>query len=587
MREFYYRRAKRLLPAAYVVTLVTVVLAPLFLSAVAVAEMKARVLGAVTFTANLVLMRQSGYFDGAAETKPFLHFWSLALEEQYYLVVPVLLLVLGRRVRLAAVTAASVLSLALAVGLASTAPDLAFYVLPTRAWELGAGSIVALVPIERLPAFVRRVAWLTAAVVILLVPTFPSGGPHPGLDALLVVLATALAVAGRTGPAIEASTVARSLAGVGDISYSLYLTHWPAIVFTRAAWSDQPPAWALWTAVLVATIGSVLLYRFVEEPFRRGFLHQRRLLAGGLAVAAVVLALLPGVTARAWADDRDYTHVRRINYGLDRACVFNERVPFTGELPEACRTREDAKVLIWGDSYAMAWASALKAPLADVGLEQATRGACDPLLGMARFPPTPIGIYDRDYARGCIDIHRRILEYASRRDQLEIVILAGRFATILSPNNLMLIETPDGETERPTSIDLAAEGLAALARALREAGKRVVLLAPPPADGSDIGDCLERRSGRRISFGPDRSCDLKRVEVDRVLEERRRMLALASEWSGVPVVDMTDFFCDDARCRTMIDGTFLYRDSGHLAYEGAELIGERSDLAERIMSMAR
>lgn len=587
-RDFYYRRAKRLLPAAYAVILATVVTAPLFISDVAFEEMKAQVWGAVTFTINFVLLGQAGYFDGAAETKPLLHFWSLAIEEQYYLAMPLLLMLVRRRIWVPLLIGTFLVSLVACVWLAQIDSDFAFYLSPTRAWELCLGSLIALAPINRLPMPIRSLARIPALIALILVPLFPTGLPHPSLDALIVTVATALVIIGVTGSRAERSAPVRAFAFVGDFSYSLYLVHWPVIVFTRAAWLEQAPDWALYAAVLVSMVLSYLLFRLVEEPFRRGFFNRRLALSGALVAVSVCAAFSPAAVGTVTTSERDYAHIRRNNYGLDRSCAFGDKYPFTGDLPKECRTRPDAGILVWGDSYAMAWTSALMGPLgADPGVEQATRGACDPLLDMGRFPRQPGPTYNREYAKGCIDIHRAILDYAVNRKEIEIVALAGRFATVLSPNNMMLVKTPNGYEELPTSIELVAEGLAKLAEQLRLAGKRVIFLAPPPADGSEIGDCLERQAEGKVTFGENASCDLLRSDVERVRTETWRMLELAAQKSGATVFYITDFLCDEAICHSTVGGKFIYRDSGHLAYEGAEYIGERSSLAADVLAKAR
>ena len=143
--QFYFRRAKRLLPAAYVTFLVTVLCAPVILGSEELNDLVAQVVGAVTFTANIVLWQQAGYFEGPAELKPLLHVWSLSIEEQYYFLLPASLVLIPRRFWLPAAIATAALSLALCIVGGYWKPIATFYLLPTRAWELAIGSIGALV----------------------------------------------------------------------------------------------------------------------------------------------------------------------------------------------------------------------------------------------------------------------------------------------------------------------------------------------------------------------------------------------------------------------------------------------------------
>ncbi len=142
--RFYLRRAQRLLPAAYVTFLATALLVPFFLTSTEIQEFRQQMLGALSFTANVVLWRQSGYFEGIADLKPLLHTWSLAIEEQYYFMLPLLLAWVPRRWWLSGVMTMVGLSLLLCLHQVSARPDAAFYLLPTRMWELGVGSLGAL-----------------------------------------------------------------------------------------------------------------------------------------------------------------------------------------------------------------------------------------------------------------------------------------------------------------------------------------------------------------------------------------------------------------------------------------------------------
>jgi peptidoglycan/LPS O-acetylase OafA/YrhL len=584
---FYYKRARRLLPAAYIVILANVLIAPYFISDVALEEMKAQVWGAVTFTTNFVLMGQSGYFDGAAETKPFLHFWSLAIEEQYYVVMPLALVLLSRKLWLAIVCAVLVVSLTACVWLASSEPSTAFYLSPLRAWELCIGSFVALAPLERLPASMKRIARIFAILILLVVPFFPTGLPHPSLDALLITMATGMVIAGASGSQAERSLPVRTLAVVGDISYSLYLVHWPVLVFTRAAWLEAAPQWALYVAVVISFTLSILLYLLVERPIQRGLFVRRKALVATLLAVSGVIAASPAALSAMSHDDQNFTEIRRTNYGLSIECTVSERRPFTGELDPECRTTPDAHILIWGDSYAMAWASVLMGPLRDEGLEQITRGACDPLLGMSRFSKSNDGSATRATAEECINTHKAILDYAISRQQVDTVFIAGRFSTILSRNNLMLVERPGGYADEPVSPELAASGLAGLAIKLKEAGKRVAFLAPPPANGTEIGDCLERQAKGKVVFSSRGGCDLAIEDVKKTQGDTWGMLKLAAQEADVPIIWANDFLCSETTCRTLIEGKFIYRDYGHMSVEGAQLIGEQSDVAKRALAAAR
>jgi peptidoglycan/LPS O-acetylase OafA/YrhL len=265
-RDFYLRRARRLLPAALVTLTATTLAAAWVLDAPEWVDFRDQLAGTLAFSANWVLWSQTGYFEGAAELKPLLHMWSLALEEQYYLLLPPLLLALPRghwRGAMLALTAVS----ALLCGAASRFdPSAAFYTLPCRAWELGLGSCVALAPgggAGANPTLVQRhLLRVTACAVLAGVPLLTLPGPHPGWGAVWVAGATAVLLrwpplqaglpagglpSGPAGRAVAAlrRTAASLLVGLGNRSYSLYLVHWPlfALLHNASLGAELPALW--------------------------------------------------------------------------------------------------------------------------------------------------------------------------------------------------------------------------------------------------------------------------------------------------------------------------------------------------------
>lgn len=268
-RAFYLRRAKRLLPAAYLTFAACVVAAPFFLTRPEMRDFVWQLVGAVTFTGNIALWMQTGYFEGAAHLKPLLHVWSLSIEEQYYLLLPAALVFTPRRWWRAGAWMVFGLSLALCLALLGPKPGATFYLLPTRAWELALGSLGTLALEGSLPAawLARRLFW-PALAALALVPFFPTGTAHPGLDALMVCVAT-LVIILRRHPMLAAALPVRALARLGDISYSLYLVHWPLLAFVANAWVSPVPGKVRLALVLLSVALAAALYRWVEQPGRR------------------------------------------------------------------------------------------------------------------------------------------------------------------------------------------------------------------------------------------------------------------------------------------------------------------------------
>ena len=521
---FYFRRAKRLLPAAYVVFLACALAAPLFLTQLEFRDFTKQLLGAVTFTANIALWLQTGYFETAAELKPLLHVWSLSIEEQYYLLLPATLAFTPRRWWNPLALAITVGSLGLCLLMVSLKPGAVFYLLPTRAWELGLGSLGALLLGKVSFASLWRALFWPALITLILVPFFPTGGPHPGIDALLVCSAT-LVVILRRHPWVNRGRSIRALAWLGDISYSLYLVHWPLIAFAANAWVSAVPVHVRAALALSSVLVAWALYRWVEDPIRRSPMSPSpQRLAAVFATSLLVVGV--GFALQQWDSHRfsiDFEHARRGNLGLDGACEYGDRFTATPE----CRTTVDPGILLWGDSYAMHLADAIEANNPH-GLMQATKTTCAPAPGVSVYRES--GYYNRNWALACLSFNHSVLAHLEATPSVEVVVLASFIEQLLEGNYVLTESTTgDGSALLPTdgqgSADLAVAGFERSVDAVRRMGRRVVIVSPPPVAKFDVGRCIELRSTNRHFFGAD-SAD---CTIDEKEFRKRRQSVVAPE----------------------------------------------------------
>ena len=321
LEAFYARRVRRLLPAGMVALAVTLVASFVMLNPLDRSSAAADGAAAALSVGNIRFALADGdYFTSVASPSPFLHFWSLAVEEQFYLVWPALILVatrwrrprLGGGIALGLVLAAS---LAANVVITGIAVNWAFYSLPTRAWQLALGGLLALGAQAslRVPSAISAITGWTGLGILIWAALIIDGNlAYPGLWALAPTLAAAaMIVSGMTshGPGLLLAT--RPLRFLGRISYSLYLWHWPILVLPVAALEGDLPMPTTGALVGLAVVVAWMSWRFIEEPFRAGFpvlarRPGRTILAGATAVALVVSAA-GGLTAagdsEAWAAD--------------------------------------------------------------------------------------------------------------------------------------------------------------------------------------------------------------------------------------------------------------------------------------------
>jgi len=561
--SFYLRRAKRLLPAAYVTFLACALVAPLVLTDGEMRDFRAQMIGSVTFTANIVLWRQSGYFEGASELKPLLHIWSLAIEEQYYFILPALLAFLPRRFWLTASLAALVASGALCMLMAGR-PNPQFFLLPTRAWELMIGSVGALVAFDtQANRWVRAAFW--PALAVLLVMPWVKFGTHPGSQALAICLAT-LVVILRGHTVLSKGLLMRGMARIGDMSYSLYLVHWPVFAFFFNMWigekaHDQPLVMSL-ALLALSFVLAYLLNRFVEEPLRHADMQSRVRVIVRLASAGIGLMALTAGFAHAVNGTKEYAIIKRPNEGFGRACNYQ-----TDFEPRAeCRNSEQPQVLVWGDSFAMHLVAGIAQQHEVI---QATRAVCAPTRGVA----VVLRGGDEAWARRCNQFNESVLTYLKGATSVKTVVLSSPFYTHVDPREKLLDQDPSSGAGRVVhgNVDTTVEGLRRTVEAVRSMGKQVVLVAPPPNVGFDIGRCVERLERNLPNFGAPPQCEIResvyRSERKGVLEVLDR-----SAKQGLEVIRFDDQLCHGGRCATQLDGTLLYRDSDHLAYDGSLLL---------------
>lgn len=586
--DFYARRAKRLLPAAYVTLLATVIAAPIFLTSSEMGDFLWQLIGALTLTGNIALWMQTGYFEGAAHLKPLLHVWSLSIEEQYYLVLPALLVVIAKRFWTIAAVAVCLSSLLLCLWMVPIKPGASFYLLPTRAWELALGSLGAIaLDGTSLGRLLGRLFWL-ALIALVLVPFFPTGAPHPGMDALIVCVATLIIIL-RRHPLADGLWCLRPLVWFGNISYSLYLVHWPLLAFAQNAWVSPSPGLVRLGLIVLGCGLAWVLFRYVEQPVRVAAVP----VTGGItaAVLAVSLAILLAgyfsATVIGRVEGDDFAFRSRANVGLSPSCEYYD----TFSPDPACQTNATPRIMVWGDSYAMHLVEGIRASTRD-GILQATRTTCGPFLGMSLYADD--GFYNRDWARKCVRFNDDVLSYLEGQQSVDVVVLSSLYSQYL-PDSQVLWRDPNesanggGLIETIATQDAAVGALRATVEAIRAIGKRVVIVAPPPAaSGVDFGRCIELRDTGRLVMGADNpSCAISEHKYRLGRAPVQALLDRVASEADVAVFDFDEFLCDGNICLVEKDGHPLYRDSGHLSYDGSRLLGEELQLAERLRELAR
>src|ERR1700726_1504939 len=399
--SFYERRVRRIAPALLVALLVTSVFAVLYLLPTELVNFAKSLLAALFSASNLYFWKQSGYFSATSDVKPLLHTWSLAIEEQFYVFLPVFLTVayryFPRRMRLSIVLIA-IASFAFSAVEAFRDPTAAFYLLHSRAWELLLGVLISLevFPDTAGPVVRNLAAAAGTAMICPAIFTYTPVTPFPGASALLPCLGTALVIwAGRSGETLFIRALSfKPLVSIGLISYSLYLWHWPIIVFQgmqSTLGSGASPRMAKLICILLSLGVATLSWKFVELPFRNGRNPIPRVVLFRLAaVAAAVVAafgiaplLFDGFPSRyppGAIRVASYLNYDSAKYSREGSCFITSGYEYINFDPLKCLQMDPQKknYLLLGDSYAAHLWYGLATTLSGVKVLEATATGCRP-----------------------------------------------------------------------------------------------------------------------------------------------------------------------------------------------------------------
>lgn len=571
--DFYMRRAKRLLPALYSTLLFTTIAAIVFLTEQQWQEYLEQFFGAITFTANMVLPTQIGYFDNAAEGKPLLHIWSLSLEEQYYFCLPLVLFLVTKKFRPLVIVGLLIASICWcltwvissensAVPLLwriaeSSKQEWAFFLFPTRAWELLAGSMSAWImlryPTINLPNYIKYIALIVLG--ILCVKDINSYHPH--IESLLAVIATTLIILGNKEWLID-TKMTRSVEKVGDWSYSIYLVHWPIFAFAFLAFVGDIPTTIKIILIFASLILGFAQFQFIETPFRQGKFQNVFSTWKKVALSTATLAIIP-VSLSYYITTTTNKNIPdlQINYGLSAQC--NPSFDKQGALKKECNTSSQPQVAIWGDSYAMHLVPGLIQK--NQSIAQITKSYCGPLLGIA--PVT--AEYNSTWAKACLMFNKNALEYIVNNDSITHVVISSSLSQYTMFDNGSFLT--DEKKIRQSSSELK-NALQQTITELQNHNKIPIIISPPPRSGFDIGNCLVRKHSDVAIFRE--SCDI--IYSDYVKHERDIISLLDDVSKTTFVINLSEELCNDTKCKTSLNSVPLYRDTGHLSIQGSKTI---------------
>lgn len=530
--SFYNRRIRRIFPMLFVIQIFCTIGAFIWFLPNQLLTFGKSLLFTSAFASNIWFWSQAGYFAAPSELMPLLHTWSLAVEEQFYIFFPLLLLLVSsnRRLLFYSILAILGLSFALCVYLTARSPGVAFFLIPTRAWELLAGSALAIIPCPDNLRLKRALPPLGLAMILYAIVAFDQFTPFPGAAAALPVLGATMIIYGAERSIVGAILSKPALVLVGRMSYSLYLWHWPIFVFLKQARADVE----FTLPVLAFGVGLTFLlsyfsWKYIETPCRKAPVEPS--IVFGAAISATLFAISPALLALA-------------GHGFPQRFTA-EALSFTktaySEQGEACLAKSardpaslcsigsgPASFLLWGDLHSGAILPAVQLSAVKAGRSGIFAGfnSCPPLLTEAKY----LRGSDKDNCRKRTSL---MIDLIGKNDRIKTIIMTAFWAKYAI-----------GDEDLRTVVSAAP-------------GKEIVILDDLPTPGFDVPWVLGLKGGISKPISPP---------------DEPAAFKSARTWPNVRVIRLSEALCDESSCAPTRDGKALYSDGNHVSQYAAEVV---------------
>lgn len=546
LKAFYLRRIKRLLPASFVVLLATALIAWLLYPPILRRDLGQDIAAAAVYLPNYFFaLWQMDYQNLDAIPPVVIHYWSLAVEEQFYLIWPLIIYLLYRlgakRAVGFGVVAITATSFLYSLYLTREAPVWAFYSLPTRAWELGVGALLLFIP--RRIQFSKNYIWLALILGMYASFRFDDTTPFPGTSALFPVVATAIAIAAvRDWPkTLNWFAQLRVIQWLGDISYPLYLWHWPVLVIPEVYFGRELHVLERCLCIALTILLALITHKYVEKPLRHREIRSKKVISYALGSSALLLVIAFAIfqtnnstitikdgakfsLASVLAKPKVYLDGCHVNNGQRSSpdCTYGNR-------------NSSRKIVLFGDSHAAQWMPALEkiAWENDLVLISLTKSSCP--------GPAVRKLDTADYQTADCSAWRENSFQRIAEIKPEAVIVSG----------LQHFKVPPGYSSRTTWWQ---EGQRKTLDAIKGNTTRLIYLADTPRPKQDIPTCLTR--------GEISLCDGSKPTPPVFV-------------SGYQQINPTSWFCQDNLCPAVINNIVVYRDASHISVAMSEVLAER------------
>lgn len=555
--NFYERRARRILPALFLVMLVCIPFAWMWMLPSQMKDFSQSLVAVSLFASNILFWRESGYFDAAAEEKPLLHTWSLAVEEQYYVLFPIFLILAWRfgknRVFWMIVVMAAISLLLSEWGWRNKATA-NFYLAPTRAWELFAGSIAAFIVQKQGIQKNNLLATLGLAAIIFSIFFYDEATPFPSVYALVPVLGVVLLVLYAEKETIVAKLLStKGFVGVGLISYSAYLWHQPLFAFARIRSLEHPQLLLMSVLSLISLLLAYFSWRFVEKPFRNKTIVTRHFIFSGslVGIGAFIIVGIFGHVSNGFSS-------RIINEELPYHTFSDVDGNCMGRVSSFCNINDDReKIFVIGDSTIQPLAASLNALQSEYAIVPITAAGCILIEGYSLYD-TKLPGFQGSCLSAKVELAIDLIETHTPR----LVIYGGMFSKALSGSWTRengRLDIWDKEFRPVETSNSLSEAIETTVRRLSESAEEVVLVEFPET-GLHAQELLLRGN----LFGEDiNSLNLQLDELSARHNSGSMLLNHLSLIENVYVQPVYDPLCVGSSCSVIVDAKPMYTDLIH------------------------
>lgn len=594
--NFYERRARRILPALFFVMAVCIPFAWLWLMPSEMKNFSQSLVSVSLFASNFLFWHESGYFDTAAELKPLLHTWSLAVEEQYYVLFPLFLMItwrLGKQWIVSILVVVSIISLSLSHWGALNWPTATFFLLPTRGWELLIGSFIAVYFEQKSGTFynelINQLASLIGLFLILYaVFAFSKSTPFPSLYALVPTIGTALIILFATPKTLVGKILSsNAFVGIGLISFSAYLWHQPLFAFTRHRSLTEPSTELLLGLSLVSIVLAYFSWRFIEQPFRRkSVINRGKIFAfAGISSLIFIIIGLAGHFSDGLGKRYSLSWINK-EVPTKFGGIVSNGINCSGRDPEvACQLQYGESkntIIIAGDSHARVLTQPVEAHLSKYKLKLIDFSSS----GCPFFVDLNIYLNKIEQKNCNTAFQSKRISFLSKLAP-SIVILHSRFSLYYYgngfDNTIGGVEKRDpyyasknGNADEATRYSEIQASFKKTVEIIQSHGHKVVIVGPVPTNGWDPISRLYQIQKKGLGNTHTERLRLMSIPYLAVSDRHKAFNSIINEIISsnkkVIYIDPMELFCSKDSCSSITEHSILYSDTDHLSTDGSEML---------------